>query len=125
MSRDFGFWTRKLPQKFGVKTDLIQKRHKYGKIFHMVISLKTPFDPYQPTIGCDEFFFSFLFSFFSLVFLFFFFFLNLARSSSKPKNIKIQFLYKVVKLQTQFYHPKLSGATPSGPPKRRSQKSLI
>ena len=59
MSRDFGFWTQKLPQKFGVKTGFIQKRHKYGKIFRMVICLKTPFHPYQPTIGRDEGFFFF------------------------------------------------------------------
>ena len=95
MSRDFGFRTRKLPQKFGVKTGLIQKRHKYGKIFHMVLCLKTPFHPHQPTIGCDEFFFFF-------VFFSFFFFVNLVRSSSKPENIKIQFLCKVVELQTLF-----------------------
>ena len=70
MSRDFGFCTRKLPHKFGVETGIVQKRHRYGKAFHMVICLKTLFHPYQPTIGRDEVF-SFLFSFFSLFFLFF------------------------------------------------------
>ena len=30
-SRDFGFWTQKPPRKFGVKSDLIEQRLKYGK----------------------------------------------------------------------------------------------
>ena len=39
MSRDFGFKTRKLPKKFGVKIGLFQKRREYGKnILHGYIS---------------------------------------------------------------------------------------
>ena len=53
--------------------------------------LTIPFHSYQATFGRDE-----------VIFLFFLFvFLNLLRSSPKPQNIEIQFLCKVVKLQTR------------------------
>ena len=106
-SRDFGFRIRTPPRKFGVKSGLSQKRLQVRqKIFHMVICLKIPFYPNQPTFGRDEVYFFFFFffpffpffsfffpffSFFSFFFLFFlFFFLNFVRSSSpKPQHIEI------------------------------------
>ena len=72
----------------------------------MVICLKTLFHPYQPTFGSDEVFF----------------FLNHACSSPKPENIKIQFLFKVIELQTLLCLPKFLGATSSGTPQNRSPK---
>ena len=79
----------------------------------MVTCLKIPFHPYQPTFGRDESFF------------FFFFFLNFVRSSPQPQNIKIQFLCKIVELQTQFCLPKFFLVTPRDPPKLGPQKSIF
>ena len=77
----------------------------------MVVCLKIPFHPNQPTFGRDEvyFFFSF-FPFFSL-FSFFFFLIFVRSSSPKPQNIEIEFLCEVVELQTRFFLPKRFGAT--------------
>ena len=45
-SRDFSFRTRKPPHKFGVKSDLSQKRLKYGKkYFTWLYVLRYPFIP--------------------------------------------------------------------------------
>ena len=74
-SRDFGFRTRKPPRKFGVKSGLSQK------IFHMVVCLKIPFHPNQPTFGRNEVYFFFFFLFFFLIFV--------RSSSPKPQNIEI------------------------------------
>ena len=53
------------PVSVGVIRRLSQKRLKYAKkIFHMVLCLKIPFHPNQPTFGRDEVHF-FFFSFFS------------------------------------------------------------
>ena len=60
-SRDFGFRTRKPPRKFGVKSDLSQKRLKYGKKYLYVLT--HPFIPTNPVLAAMRFF-SF-FSFFS------------------------------------------------------------
>ena len=51
------------------------------KIFHMVVCLKMPFHPNQPTFGCDEVHFFF--------FSFFFFLIFLCSSSPKPQNMEI------------------------------------
>ena len=83
-SRDFGFRTRKLPRKFGVKSGLSQKRLKYGKKYFMWLYVsRHPFIPTNPLLAAMFIFFPF-FPFFS-----FFFFLNFVRSSSKPQHIKI------------------------------------
>ena len=124
-SRDFSFRTRKPPRKFGVKSGLSQKRLKYGKkYFIWLYVLRYPFIPTNPLLAAMRFisFFSFLFLFFS-----FFIFLIFVRSSSpKSQNIEIQFLCKVVELQTQLFLPKLFGATPPGtPPKWGPQKSIF
>ena len=61
-----------------------------------------------------------------LFFSFFFFLLFVRSSSPKPQNTEIQFLCKVVELQTQFFLPKFFGATPPGtPPKWGSKKSIF
>ena len=57
-----------------------------------------------------------------VVIFLFFFFLNLVRSSLKPLNTKIQFLCKVVELQTQFCLPKFFLITPREPPQNRAPK---
>ena len=72
----------------------------------MVICLKIRFHPNQPTFGRDEVFF-------------FFVFVNFVRSfSPKPQNMEIQFLCKVVELQTQFFLPKFFWATSPEPPQK-------
>ena len=107
-SRDFGFRTRKPPRKFGVKSGLSQKRRKYGKkYFIWLYVLRYPFIPTSPLLTAMRFF----------SFFFFFFFLIFVRSSSPNlQNMEIQFLCKVVELQTQFFW-----ATPPGTP----QKSIF
>ena len=88
--RDFGFRTRKPPKMFRVKSDLIQKRFKYGKkYFKRLYVLRYPFIPTNPFLAAIRFFCVFfsLFSCFSFCFLFFF--LILVHSSSKPQNTKI------------------------------------
>ena len=112
-SRDFGFRTRKLLRKLDVKSGLLQKWLKYGKKYFtplFLICLKISFHPNQPSFGRDE------------VFLFFPFFTNLVRSS-KPQNIKIQFLCKVVKLQTQFVSKIFWGRLRLKPPQNGPQKN--
>ena len=70
--RDFGFRTRKPPRKFGVKSDLSQKRLKYGKTyFTRLYFLRYPFIPTNQLLAAMRFFFPF----FSLFFFFFSFFL--------------------------------------------------
>ena len=93
--RDFGFRTRKPPRKFGVKSDLSQKRLKYGKKYFIgLYASRYPFIPTNPLLAAVRFI-SFLFSFFFPFFPFFsffflFFFLNFVRSSSpKPQNMEI------------------------------------
>ena len=89
----------------------------------MVVCLKIPFYPNQPTFGRDE---VFLFLFPFLIFFFLFFFLIFVRSSSpKPQNIEILFLCKVVELQMQFFFPKIFVATPLGTPSKWAQKSVF
>ena len=98
-SRDFGFRTRKPPRKFGVKSDLSQKRLKYGKKYFIWLYVsRYPFIPTNPFLAAMRFisfFFSFFFlffPFFPFFFLFFsfFFFLVFVRSSSpKPQHIEI------------------------------------
>ena len=94
--RDFGYRTRKPPQKFSEKSRLSQKRLKHGKKYFVVICLKISFHPYQHTFGSDEFFFSF----FSFIF-----FRNLVRSSSvaDPENFgggdNKNFKHKTSKIQ--------------------------
>ena len=63
-SRDFGFRTRKRPRKFGVKSDLSQKRLKYGKkyVIELYVS-KYPFIPTNPLLAAMRFI-SFFFLFF-------------------------------------------------------------
>ena len=96
-SRDFGLRTQKPPQKFGVKSDLFQKRLKYVKqYFTRLYVLRYPFISTNPLLTTLKFFSCSLFFFFFS----FFFFLNLVRSSPKPQNIEILFLCKVVELQT-------------------------
>ena len=59
---DLGFRTQKPTQKFGVKSGHIQKRLKYGKIFHIFMCFNIPFYPNQ--FGRNEvlsFFFLFYF----------------------------------------------------------------
>ena len=68
-SRDFCFRTRKPPRKFGVKSDLIRKRLKYGKkYFTRLYVLKYPFIPINPLLAVMRFisFFTFFLSFFFL-----------------------------------------------------------
>ena len=61
-SRDFGFRTRKPPQKFGVKNGLSQKRLKYGKkYFTQLYVLRYLFIPTNPRLAAMRFFFFFLF----------------------------------------------------------------
>ena len=78
-SRDFGFRTRKPPRKFGVKSDLSQKRLRYGKKYFIGLYVsRYPFIPTNPLLAAMRFI-----SFFS-----FFFFQNFVRSSSsKPPHI--------------------------------------
>ena len=59
-SHDFGFTTRNLPQKFGEKNSLTQKRLKYGKQYFTCF--KIPFHFCQPTFGHYEVFSFFFFS---------------------------------------------------------------
>ena len=94
MLSDFGFRTRKPPEKFGVKSRLNQKRLKYGKkYFTRLYALKYPFIPINSLLAAMRFFFFFLF------YYYYFFFLNLLLSSSPdPQNIETYFLYKVVEL---------------------------
>ena len=81
-SRDFGFRARKPPHKFGVKSGLNQKNGlSTAKVFHIVVCLKIPFHPNQPTFGRDEVHFFFFFLFFFLIFV--------RSSSPKPQNIEI------------------------------------
>ena len=59
-------------------------------------------------------------------FFFLFLFLNLVHFSLKPQNIEMLFLCKVVELQTQFFLPKVFGATPpETPSKMGPQKSIF
>ena len=63
-SRDFGFRTRKPPHKFGVKSDLNQKRLKYGKkCFIGLYVSRYPFIPTNSLLAAMRFisFFSFFF----------------------------------------------------------------
>ena len=90
--RDFGFRTRKLPHKFGVKSGFSQKRLKYGKKYFIWLYVsRYPFIPTNPRLAAMKFI-SFLFPFFYPFFPFFSFFsfLNFVRSSSpKPQNMEI------------------------------------
>ena len=62
-SRNFRFRTRKLFQKFGVKSGLIQKRLKYGKkYFTWLYVVRYFFIPIHTFSGIEFFF---LFSFFA------------------------------------------------------------
>ena len=64
-SRDFGFRTQKPPRKFDLKSDLIQKRLKYGKkYFTRLYVLRHPFIPSNPILAAMRFSF-FFFPFFS------------------------------------------------------------
>ena len=64
-SRDFGFRTRKLPRKFGVKSGFSQKRLKYGKkCFIGLYVSRYPFIPTNPLLAAMRFI-SFFFPFFS------------------------------------------------------------
>ena len=78
-SRNFRFWTQKLLQKFGVKSDLIQKRLKYGKkSFTWLYVIRYSFISTY-TFSHIEFFSFFIFCF-----------LNFVHSSSpKPHDIDI------------------------------------
>ena len=77
--RDFGFRTRKPARKFGVKSDLSQKRLKYGKKYFIWLYVsKYPFIPTNPLLAAMRF-----------IFFSFFFFLNFLRSSPKPQHIEI------------------------------------
>ena len=61
---DLGFRTQKPPQKFGIKSGLIQKRLKYGKkYFAFLYVLKYPFIPTNLTAMRFSSFFSFSISF--------------------------------------------------------------
>ena len=83
----------------------------WQKIYHLIIGLKIPLHPHQPTFGRDE-----IYYFFSLSFL------NL-RSSPHPQNLEINFLCKVVELQTQFCLPKIFLVTPPGTPQNEPPKN--
>ena len=75
--RDFGFRTRKLPSKFGIKYGLSQKRLKYGKkYFIWLYVLRYPFIPTNPLWAAMRFI-----SFFFLIFVRF--------SSPKLQNMEI------------------------------------
>ena len=100
------------PRKFSVKSGLIQKRLKYGKKYFTRI-LKHPFIPTSPLLGAIKFFFFFSFFFPNLVHL----------SSPKPQHIKIEFLCKVVVLQTQFGLPKFFWVTLPGTPSKWGPKN--
>ena len=56
-SRDFGFRTRKPTRKFGVKSDLIQKRLKYSKKYFsgLLHVLRCPFIPTNPFLATMSF----------------------------------------------------------------------
>ena len=55
-SRDFGFRTRKLPRKFGVKSGFSQIRMKYGKkYFTWLYVLRYPFIPTNPLLAAMRF----------------------------------------------------------------------
>ena len=70
-SRDFGFKTRKPPRKFGVKSDLSQKRRKYDKKYFVgLYASRYPFIPTNPLSAAMR-----LISFFFFFFLSFLFFL--------------------------------------------------
>ena len=57
-SRDFGFRTGKPPRKFGIKSDLSQKRPKYGKKYFLwLYVLSYPFIPTNPLLAAMKFFF--------------------------------------------------------------------
>ena len=114
-SRDFGFRTRKPPQKFGVESGLIQKQLKYGKkLFTWLYVARYTFIPTY-TFGRIEFSFFFSFCFLSFV----------RSSSPKPQHIEIQFLCKFVDLLMQFCLPKFFGATPPEPPKIGPPKKIF
>ena len=95
----------------------------WQKIFHMVMCLKIPFHPYQPTFGCDEvfFFFFFFFWFLSLFFFFFFFFLpkscrpTLFSQTTKHQNL---ILVKVKAANAIFSTETFFGHSLGNPPKR-------
>ena len=63
-SRDFGFRTRKPPHKFGIKSDLSQKRLRYGKKYFIWLYVsRHPFIPTNPLLAAMRFI-SFFFPFF-------------------------------------------------------------
>ena len=61
--RDLGFRTQKPRQRFGVKSDLIQKRLKYSKKYFtgLLYVLRYPFLPTNPLLAMMSFFFFALF----------------------------------------------------------------
>ena len=60
-SRNFRFWTRKLLEKFGVKSGLIQKRLKYGKKYFAWLFVVRYSFIFTYTFSHIEFFFFFAF----------------------------------------------------------------
>ena len=110
------FGAENLPKGLAQKTRLIQKRLKYGKkYFTRLYVLRYSFIPTNPLLAAKRFFL-----------FFFFFFLNLVRSSfPKPQNIEIEFLWKVVELQTRFCLQKIFWKTPPRTPKMGAKKSIF
>ena len=99
---------RKPPQKFGVKSGLIQNRCKYGKKyitwFHV---LKYPFMPTNPLLAAMSFFFYPLF-----------FFQNLVRYLLlNHKTSKSNFCAKLLSCKSNFVCRNCLGPLPRGPPK--------
>ena len=110
-SRDFGFRTRKLPHKFGVK-----KRLKYGKkYFIWLYVVRYPFIPTNPRLAAMRFI-SFFFPFFSSQFLYTFLLLN-------HKTSKSNFWVKLYSCKRNIFSQKYFWATPSRNPQNGAPKN--
>ena len=97
-------WRKKRSES---KTALVRQ-----KIFHMVVCLKIPFHPNQPTFGRDEIFFSFFYFFFP------FFFLIFVRSSFllNHKTWKSNFCVKLLSCKCNFFSRNFLGQLHRQPP---------
>ena len=105
-SCNFRFRTRKLPQKFGVKSGLIQNRLKYGqKYFTWLYVVRYPFIP--------------TYTFSRIEFFFFFCFLNFVHSFFLTKQHRyLIFCVNLLSCKCKFYLLKFFEASaPEHPPK--------
>ena len=114
-SCDCGFRTRKPSRKFGVKSDLSQKRLKYGKkYFTWLYVLRHPFIPTNPLLATMRFI-SFFFVFFSSKILYALLLLN-------HKTQKFNFCVKLLSCKRNFFSQNFLGQLSQELPKMGPQK---